>query len=152
MKVRDVMTSAVASCRRDDDLGRATQIMWDHNCGIVPVVEPTGTLVGVITDRDICIASATRHVAPGTLTVSDVMTRPVHACLPEDTIESALGIMRRFRIRRLPVVNAMGHLQGILSLDDIVLAFHANKQAPIAVLVETLAAVCAHRPAEALAT
>lgn len=148
MKVRTVMTTAVAACHRDDDLGRATQIMWDHHCGIVPVVDVAGLVVGVITDRDICIASATRHVPPGTLRVTDVMSHPVHACLPDDAIESALGIMRRFRVRRLPVVDGEGRLHGLLSLDDVVLAYHADKQAPISQVVETFAAVCAHPAVE----
>jgi CBS domain-containing protein len=152
MKVRNVMTTAVSACRRHDDLGRATQIMWERNCGIVPVLDEAGVLVGVITDRDICIASATRHVPPGTLVVGDVMSHPVHACLPDDPVETALGIMRRFKVHRIPVVDAEGHLKGILSLDDLVLAFHANRHAPMAQLVETIAAVCAHAAPPVLAT
>lgn len=146
MKVRDVMTTAVVACRREDDLGRATQLMWEHNCGIVPVLDEAHVVVGVITDRDICIASATRHVPPGTLLVGDVMSQPVHACLAGDPIESALGMMRRFRVHRLPVVEADGHLTGILSLDDVVLAYHSSTHMPITPLVETLAAVCTRAP------
>ncbi len=151
MRVRDVMTTTVAACRRDDDLRRATHVMWEHNCGIVPVLDSSGIVVGVVTDRDICIATATRHVPPGSLIVGDVMSRPVHACVPDDRVDVALGMMRRFKVRRLPVVDGECRLKGILSLDDIVLAYHATKDASVSQIVETLAAVCA-RPTPALAT
>ncbi len=150
MNVRDMMTRPVVACRRHDDLARATLLMCERNCGILPVLDDNGVVAGVITDRDICIATATRHVPPGTLLVGDVMSRPVHACLPGDPIETALGMMRRFKVHRLPVVDAEGHLTGILSLDDVVLAYHTNKGTAVENLVETLAAVCAHSPGEAV--
>lgn len=146
MKVRDVMTAAVAACRREDSLRGLTQIMIDRHCGIVPVLDPAGLVAGVVTDRDVAIAATLRPAGAGSLTASDVMSYPVHACLPADTVETALGMMRRFRVRRLPVLDSDGHLQGILSLDDVVIAAHDRGEPPVAEVVETLAALCHRAP------
>jgi Mg/Co/Ni transporter MgtE len=58
--VRDLMTTAVRSCTTGDNLQRAAQIMWESDCGVVPVVDRDGRLVGMITDRDICMAAYTQ--------------------------------------------------------------------------------------------
>jgi len=77
-------------------------------------------LVGVVTDRDICIAMGTRNRLPGELTVGEVATRHVFGCKPDDEIHEALGTMAEKQVRRLPVVNNEGVPQGILSMDDII--------------------------------
>ena len=77
MKVRDIMTAAVYTCQPDTDLGTVAGIMWDHDCGFVPVVDASGAAVGLITDRDICMAAATRRLAPDRIAASQAMSQSV---------------------------------------------------------------------------
>jgi hypothetical protein len=88
------------------------------------VVEASGTVSGVITDRDICIATATRRLLPEHIAATQAMTRPVPACLPDDSITDVLNAMKTSRIRRVPVIDDQGHLQGVISLNDIVIRSH----------------------------
>lgn len=124
MKVRDAMMGTAVSCRSDADLGTAVEIMWNRNCGILPVVDAEEKVIGVITDRDICIALGTRNRLPGEVAVNDVARSRVHSCKADDDLVLALQTMAEAKVRRLPVVDAAGKLEAILSLDDIV--FHAE--------------------------
>jgi len=121
MRVQDVMTKTVASCHRDTDLAAATALMWEHNCGQLPVMDDQGKVASVITDWDICIALGTRNQRAYDVRVGDVMYRPAVLCNAEDELRSALKIMAAERVRRLPVVDRDGKLVGILSLDDVTL-------------------------------
>jgi CBS domain-containing protein len=122
MKVRDIMTKAPTFCHPDSNLAAAAEKMWSHDCGILPVVDDELGVVGVITDRDICIALGTRDRRASSVFVREVMTGRVHVCAPENDILYALKLLEKARVRRLPVVNRDGKLIGILSMDDIVLA------------------------------
>lgn len=145
MKVRDLMTSDVEACRPDTDLAAVAKMMWDRDCGFMPVVDAAGTLRGVVTDRDICIASATRRLLPEYMSANQLMTHPVHACLPDDGVSEALAAMKRFRVRRLPVIDMNGILKGVISINDIVLATERGAGPDAKEIVSTLAAICAHR-------
>ncbi len=121
MKARDWMTPHVETCSPDADLAHASMIMWRRDCGIVPVVEPESkALVGVVTDRDICMAVATRHRRPEEVKVRDVMSTAVYTCKPDEDVASALGTMRRRQVRRLPVVGDDDRVAGVLSLADVI--------------------------------
>lgn len=120
MKVKDVMMRTVASCSLETNLGAAVEIFWNRNCGILPIVDAAEKVTGVITDRDICIALGTRNKLPGDITVREVATGRLLTCTPEDTLHTALAIMAKGKVRRLPVVTEEGKLQGILSMDDVV--------------------------------
>src|SRR5215467_9337471 len=104
MRVVDVMMGTPYSCEPQANLGIAAELMWKGDCGFLPVTESSGKVVGVVTDRDICIALGTRGKAPGAITVADVMTHKLHCCAPEEDIHEALQEMREGRVRRLPVV------------------------------------------------
>jgi CBS domain-containing protein len=121
MRVQDVMTKAVASCRPDANLAEASALMWEHGCGQLPVVDDQGKVTSVITDRDICIALGTRDQRACDIRVGDVAYRAAVVCNADDNLRSALKIMAAERVRRLPVVNAEGALVGILSLEDVTL-------------------------------
>ena len=121
MKVKDVMTATPASCDSKANLGTAAEILWNRNCGILPVVDTNGKVIGVVTDRDLCIALGTRNRLPGEITVGQVASNKVLTCKPDDDIREALNTMAQGKVRRLPVVNAEGNLEGILSMDDVVL-------------------------------
>ena len=120
MKVRDVMTQPVVSCNPGTNAGAAVELLWSHNCGMLPVVGPDNRLMGVITDRDICIALGTRNRLAGNVTVGEIATMNVFMCKADDEIHEALSTMAERQVRRLPVVNDEGVPQGILSMDDII--------------------------------
>lgn len=120
MKVHELMNPDVEACRPDDDLSTAAMIMWRRDCGFVPVVEASSQrVVGVITDRDICMATATKHIAPESVRVAEVMARDVCVAEAEQNVDGALGAMRSRQVHRLPVVDRAGQLRGVLSIADV---------------------------------
>jgi CBS domain-containing protein len=120
MIVSELMTRKPARVNTDETLSAAVQIMWEADCGAVPVVQDdAGKLVGIITDRDICIASWSRGLAPNAIFVGEVMSRNPVTCGPNDSIAHASETMQNKQIRRIPVVDSERHLIGMLSLADI---------------------------------
>jgi CBS domain-containing protein len=156
MKVKDLQTSDVRACSPDTNLATAAQIMWDCDCGAVPVVDEDRTLIGMVTDRDICIATATRSVAPAELTVRNVMTPGhVYFARPDDDVRTVLATMGTHRVRRLPVVDRQTKLVGIVSLSDLVrrAEYRTGADVPAAELLDTLRSISmpaqVHEPAHA---
>jgi CBS domain-containing protein len=121
MKVQDVMMRTPASCTPETNLGSAVEILWSRNCGMLPVVDARQKLIAVVTDRDLCVAFGTRNKLPGKITVGEVAKGKVHACQGEDDIHVALETMAEYKVRRLPVVDPEGRLEGILSMEDVIL-------------------------------
>lgn len=121
MKVTDIMAKPPAYCSPQTNLASAVEILWRQNCGILPIVDSEEKVVGLVTDRDICVALGTRNRLASDMTVSEVASGKVMACKPDDDLRSALATMAQAKVRRLPVIDAAGKLQGILSIDDIVL-------------------------------
>lgn len=119
IRVGAVMTDDVQVCSPEDALYRPAQIMWEGDCGSVPVVDASGRLSGIITDRDICMAAYTKGLPLNSIRVADVMSRHVHACAPDDTLERAISMMAEAEVRRLLVVADDGKLRGIVSLADV---------------------------------
>jgi len=128
MKVGDIMTTEVASCAQDTNLAAVAASMWQNNCGLLPIVDERKHVSGVITDRDICIALATRNRLASELTAGEVTTGTVHSCRPEEEVQTALATMQAHKVRRVPVVDHEGTLTGIVSIDDIVLAANENRE------------------------
>lgn len=127
MKVKEVMTQSAVCCNPDTNVGAAVELLWVRNCGMLPVVGIDRKLLGVVTDRDICIAMGTRNRLAGDLTVGEIPTREVFTCKPDDEIHEALNTMANKQVRRLPVVNDEGVPLGILSMDDIITHGDMNK-------------------------
>jgi CBS domain-containing protein len=121
MKVFEVMTIDVGFCHPDDNLTKAVQIMWEKDCGVVPVVDAQKRLIGVVTDRDISIAAASRNRRTSSIKAGDMNFRPVKTCAGEDDVKDVLKRMRKYKIRRLCVTNQDKELLGIISLSDILL-------------------------------
>src|SRR5262249_8084258 len=94
MKVKELMSTDVKTSREDTDLSTVTRLMWDGDWGIIPIVNDDRQVVGVVTDRDICIAAATRSTAPAGLRVRDVMSRTVTTCADTDDVRVALAAMK----------------------------------------------------------
>jgi CBS domain-containing protein len=125
MRVVDIMMGTPYHCGPETNLGSATELMWVGNCGFLPVVGQDNKVVGVITDRDICVALGTRNRTAGDVKVGEVMSGKMFACAPEDEIASALETMRAGHVRRLPVITNAGALVGVISIDDVII--HAEK-------------------------
>lgn len=143
MKVKDIMMTDVKMCTPGTTVAEAAHLMWDGDCGILPVVD-NGKLVGVVTDRDMYIALATRNARAAQLQVGALATTNVSTCAPEDDVHAALATMKKARVRRLPVVGFGGTVLGILSMNDIVLAAGSDTAVRNEEVVETLQAICAH--------
>ena len=148
MRISDLMTRSVATVRAGQPLADAVKLMWDCDCGAVPVLEDHGNrVVGMVTDRDICMATWSRNAAPAALCAADAMSRQLHACSMSDTVQRAEELMRREQIRRVPVLDAEQRLVGILSLADIARqadGTHANRTRDVAPqsIAATLAEIC----------
>ena len=146
MKVQDLMTSEPRTCSRETNLAEAGALMLDADCGILPVVDTEGKLVGVVTDRDMYIALATRNRLASQLTVGEVARSQAFTCGPDDDVQDALATMKRHHVRRLPVDGFGGTVAGIVSMNDILLAA-GNKGLGNAEIVDTFQAICArHHP------
>jgi CBS domain-containing protein len=140
------MQSEVATCTPGDALSEAARLMWERDCGCVPVVagDGSGRVVGMITDRDLCMAAFTRGMRLSEVSVASAMASRVHACRPEDPVSVAEEVMRSNQVRRVPVVDADGRLAGIVSLADVA---EAGLRAPAAEVARTLEAICRPRRA-----
>jgi CBS domain-containing protein len=88
MKVQDVMTSGVKSCRPETSLAAAVVMMLDYDCGALPVVDDENKVIGMITDRDIAIAAATKARFASEITVGEVITRKVYSAMPDEDIHA----------------------------------------------------------------
>jgi CBS domain-containing protein len=114
------MRRDVQTCQPETDLSTVAMQMRQGDCGGLPVVASSGEVVGMITDRDICMAAAIKHCDVASIRVSEVISGNVYACSPDADIHIAFSVMRRKHVRRLPVVTAEeGKLVGILSIDDV---------------------------------
>lgn len=103
MKVRDIMISNPTCCRPDTNLAAATALMWEHDCGALPVLDQNSRATGIITDRDVCIAVGTRNKRAAEICVGQVMTGKVFRCSPDAEIHEALCCMQTNHVRRLIV-------------------------------------------------
>jgi CBS domain-containing protein len=154
MKVKEIMTPNAKAIWLTESLADAAQLMWENDCGVLPIIKDGRKVIGMITDRDICMAAAMRDKNPSGVSVEEVMMGLVYSLDPEDEIDEALKAMQEHKIRRLPVINAEGELKGILSMNDIVLNAR-TKGDGIAYgdVVKTYQAICEHPvPATASAT
>lgn len=143
MKASDLMTPDAVTCPPNTNLAEAARLMLDADCGILPVTD-NGKLKGVVTDRDLFIALATRDTPASRLTVGEVMQWPVFTCGPDDDVGRVLDIMKQHNVRRVPVEGFAGAVLGIVSMNDIVLAAGLKPEIRDADVVDTLQGICAH--------
>ena len=83
MQVQQIMTANVTFCRLGTNLAAATELLWTMDVGALPVVDDDGNVLGILTDRDICIALGTRNVPASDVLVDDVMAKEVWTCRPQ---------------------------------------------------------------------
>jgi CBS domain-containing protein len=149
MKVKELMTREAKTIWLTGSLADAARLMWENDCGILPIIKDGKKVVGLITDRDICMATAMKQRNPAGISVEEVMTGTIYGATPDEDIGEALKSMREHKVRRLPVLNLEGELEGILSMNDIVLkASESNgkkkPQVAYADVVKTYQAICEH--------
>jgi CBS-domain-containing membrane protein len=149
MKVEKLMTRSVATCGPQDTLDYAASLMWQNDCGCLPVIHINGTaqVCGMITDRDICMSALFKGKALGELRVEDAMAKDLQTCQPGDTLAVVERKMQNSRIRRLPVVDEAGALVGIVSMADLAsaaarLQYGQRRDIPGSEVTTTLAAIC----------
>ena len=144
MKVRELMNSPAYLCRPQDSLALAAKLMWDHDCGMLPVVDGQGRVGAAITDRDICMGALTRGRVLAELRVADSMSTDVITCRGDDDVGIAAQRMAEHRLHRLPVVDEHGKPVGVISLNDLALA--SEQQNAVAKdAMKVLVAACQHR-------
>jgi CBS domain-containing protein len=149
MQVEDIMTRVVFTCDAHADLESVARVMWDHDCGYVPIVDENEQLAGIVTDRDVAMAAYLHARCLADISVAEIMSRPVHSCGPTASVELAHQIMRSAEIRRLPVVDQNDKLIGLVTWSDLFAAAQRETSASVAAaltkqVIETLEATSAH--------
>jgi CBS domain-containing protein len=151
MKVQNIMTQPAQTCTTEMDLTAASRRMEDTGCGTLAVLNHRGRLAGIVTDRDLALAIGTVG-EPARATVAEVMTHRVHTCGPEDDLHVALDTMVRHKVRRLPVIARGGDVEGMLSIDDIILWGVPGHAVSLQALIAALRSICASSTAAARET
>lgn len=135
MKVRDIMTASVDSIEAADTIAYAAQRMAEDDIGALPILS-SGELVGIVTDRDIAVRGVAAGMNPDTA-IHRIMSDQVATCSPDDDVETALLLMGREQIRRMPVCDEHNRVVGVIALAD--LADHHPSKSEV---TETLADIC----------
>lgn len=119
MKVQDVMTRSPATCLLQDSLHTAAQKLWERDCGCLPVVDPDGRPIAMLTDRDVCMAAWSQGLPLHEMQVATAMSRQLVSCRLQEETSAVASRMAKHGVRRLPVLDADGMLVGIVSLNDL---------------------------------
>ena len=147
--VGEIMSSPPLTCRPDDSLSQPARLMWDHDCGSVIVTSYEGRLVGIITDRDVCMAAYTRGKPLHEIRVGDIMAKQVWSCQAAAPVRWALHLMAQHHVRRLPVVGAHDCALGAISLNNIIRYAAAGDARLQREVFETIDQISQPRPHEA---
>jgi CBS domain-containing protein len=122
MKVTEIMTRNPVCCWPSSSTLSAALLMQETDTGVVPVIQDpfTPILVGVVTDRDLCLHVVAAGRDPSSTWIDGCMTRDPVCCSEQDDVSLALDLMKTNQIRRLPVVNEKHEVTGMLSLGALV--------------------------------
>jgi len=129
--VKEIMSTDVCVVRHWETLNRAARLMWERDLGCVPVVDEATQLVGIVTDRDVCMGAYTQGRRLDDIHVGSVCTRTVYQVGPDTTLHAAEALMRERRVRRLPVCDAHGMVIGMLSIADLAMHLKVRADAPM---------------------
>lgn len=121
------MTREAVFCAPQDNLAKAADLMFQRDCGIIPIVSEEKKVVGMLSDRDICIASSLRNLNPADIKAEEFTGKKIVSCRADEKIEEALKKMKKNQVKRLPVTSQDGSLIGIISIADILLATDNHK-------------------------
>jgi CBS domain-containing protein len=121
MLCEELMTRDPKCCVPGDSAMRAARMMKIEDVGSLPVCssQDRKRLVGIITDRDLCMQIVAEGRDPNRMDVESCMTREPVTCRTDEDLETALDRMEANQIRRIPVVDAQGNLAGIIAQADI---------------------------------
>jgi CBS domain-containing protein len=143
MKVQDLMTHNVVCVTSDQSLNDAARLMWEHNCGCVPVVDAENHVVGMLTDRDIAMSAYITGNRLADTPVSSAQSRQVVSCKPDNDLGTVEGLMQAHQVHRVPVVGDNHELVGIVSLNDLAVAYKSGvRSIKPKDLCNTLSAIC----------
>lgn len=145
MQVQDVMSAPALCCSVDATLDVAARLMWEADCGSIPVVDQNGRLSGIVTDRDICMACYTQGKPPSEIRVASVMCEEVVTARPEDSLEALERALGQHQVRRVPVVDDAGRPMGVISLNNLARHAATVDDGMDHALVATMAAICEPR-------
>ena len=131
MRVKDIMSTAVACCSPETKLPEVARMMVEHDCGEIPVVDASGVPIGVVTDRDITCRTVAEGRNPLVMEAGDCMTTPCVTVTPETSLEECCQTLEKNRIRRVPVVDEAGACCGMVSQADIARNAPKNETAEV---------------------
>ncbi len=139
MEARELMTKQPACCTPDETVQRTAQLMKEHDCGCIPVVEDMQSrrVIGVVTDRDLACRGLAAGKGPDTA-VREVMTRDPTCCRPDDQVSEVERVMADKQIRRVPVVDARGSCIGMIAQADLALNGQAATDSEVGRVVERI--------------
>jgi len=143
------MTRNPHTCSVNDSMDVAARIMWENDCGSVPVVDQEGRAVSMITDRDICIASYTQGKPLWQMRVASAASQGLVSVREDEPVETVERLMQRHQLRRLPVVDGNRKPTGIVTLNDLARRGSAGAwrgELSADAIARTLAAVCVPTP------
>ena len=142
MRIRELMSQPVVTCQADCTADVPARLMWEFDCGVIPLVDQNGRLTGIVTDRDLCMAALMQGKPLYEISCESVMTRDVMSCAAEDGIEVAESHMRDGKVRRVPVIDEDHHPIGVVSMNDLARLASGTKRSVVdRELVRTLATV-----------
>jgi len=120
VQVEEIMSKNLHACRAAETLDCAARMMWEHDVGSIPIVDDDGHVIGIVTDRDACMAAYTQGKRLDEIGVEAVMAKQIVTVRPTDSVDRAERAMRDAQVRRVPVVDAEQRLVGILSQNDLI--------------------------------
>lgn len=133
MNVGEIMTKDPACCTPDTGLQKVAQMMIEHDCGCIPVVDSDEARipVGMVTDRDITCRIVAEGKNPLDLTAQDAMSATVVSVTPETSLEECCKVMEEGQIRRVAVVDKNGACCGIVAQADVAVNAPAAETAEV---------------------
>jgi len=140
MKVSEIMTKNPVCCWPSSSTLSAALLMQETDTGVVPVIKDpfTPKLVGVVTDRDLCLHVVAAGRDPSSSWVDGCMAEDPICCSEQDEATRALELMKNHRIRRVVVVNEKQEVVGMLSFADLVRKANIDANS----VVSTLQSIC----------
>lgn len=118
MKASQLMHTPAVVCEPTTTLRDVAALMERRNVGSVVVVDRIGYLTGIVTDRDVAVRGTATGLSADT-TVEAIMTRDVAVVAPSSEVAEAAAIMQKRGVRRVPVVDDLGRVHGVVTLDDL---------------------------------
>lgn len=128
MKCNKIMSKEIKTCKGYSTAKKALRMMYDLNCGVIPVVDENEKLIGVVTDRDIAMYTGQRDVRPAEIHLDEFMTKPVITCHENDDIDVAIEKMKEYKVRRIPIIDTDHKVQGLISIGDVAVLAHEEHE------------------------